>query len=340
MTIHGIGHGHGHHFHGLGRHSFGRADGDDDGKLSREELETAGQDLPGGKKRLARLEARFDKIDSDGDGALTRTEIRDGIRADMRDLLLRSQEARDTRRAERLMDKADGDDDGLLSADELDAFAENVRPGSRMAARVELLQRFFDAADGDENGGLSTREIAGFLGEVRQAYGDFVDGLRADDAFGQFLAERFGPKATTDEDGAAPDSTVTTTTTTVTTTTEPASEPDETTAPAPIPFHGKRYGFFGERGDLLLRYFDQADGDDDGGLTKDEINGFFKELKGAFRDFVSGLREQDAFGQFLDARFAAPAESDEAPEEAGDDGEITTTVTTTTTTTTTTVTTG
>ena len=344
MTIHGIG----HPFHGAGRRGFERLDGDEDGKLSREEIDSAGQDLPGGKKRLARLErleARFDRYDADGDGGLTRSEIRDGIKADMRDLLLRSQEERDMRRAERLMDKADGDADGQLTVEELEAFAENVRPGSRMAARVDMLQRFFDAADGDEDGGLSTREIAGFLGEVRTAYGDFVNGLREDDAFGTFLAERFGTSATAPAEADDADSvtTTTTTTTTVTTTTTAAgddgeaSDDGEAGAPAPMPFYGRRFGFFGERGDLLTRFFDQADGDGDGGLTKEEIRGFYGELKSAFRDFVADLREQDAFGQFLEARFAPPAESDEPAEttEESSDESTTTTVTTTTTTTTT-----
>lgn len=365
MTIHGIGHGYGQLFHGLGRFGFGALDGDEDGKLSREEVESAGQDLPAGKNRPApadKQQDRFQRYDTDGSGSLTRTEIRDGIRADMRDLLLRSQEHRDQRRAERLVNKADSNGDGLLSSDELDAFAKNVEPGSRMADRVALLQRFFDKADGDASGGLSTDEIAGFLGQVRTAYRDYVDGLRNDDAFGKFLAERFGTSASaaTTDTSASTDTSGTTETSASTATTDAtetsASEANETDAAeaaegnqnddgattAPIPFHGRRFGFFGDRSDLLLRFFDQADGNGDGGLTKDEIHGFFKELKSAFRDFVAGLREQDAFGQFLETRFADTSTAGDEPEtqtaasaDTDDESKSPTTVTTTTTTVTT-----
>ena len=322
MGIHGIGHGHGHAHFGFGRRGFDALDADDDGELTRAELDPAGQKLPAGKN---------DPAETAGDAAAatparkfaSRWDIHNQIKADMRDLLLASQEerwqARDMRRAERLMDKADEDGDGLLTADELTAFAETVEPGSRMAQRVELLNKYFDAANTDGEDGLSTDEVAGFLGEVRTAYRDYVSGLRDDDAFGQFLSERFGTaKAETDPPAAA--------TTAVTETADPTEE-----TPPAAPVYGRRFGFFGERREMLLKYFDTADADANGGLNKDEVRGFFKEIRGAFKDFVAQLKEQDAFGQFLDARFAKAE-----PAAADEDGETTTTTTTVTTTTTTT----
>ena len=76
--------------------AFDAADGDGDGKLSKEEFEQ----LPEAARSVAKRRA-FDRIDSDGDGVLTASELSPRIA---------------------MLEKADADGDGKVSGEEMRAL--------------------------------------------------------------------------------------------------------------------------------------------------------------------------------------------------------------------------
>ena len=112
---------------GLMGHVMARADTDGDGALTREEL------------RRFRAE-RFANADADGDGRVTRDEM-----------IARAQ-ARAAERAGRIFDRQDRDGDGVVGAAEFEARGE---------ARLD---RLFTRADGNGDGLITPAEMRALRG--------------------------------------------------------------------------------------------------------------------------------------------------------------------------------
>jgi Ca2+-binding EF-hand superfamily protein len=111
--------------HGQTRPSFAALDGDGDGQLTKQELS-------------AHRAARLAQLDTDGDGTITRDEL----------IAPMMQQA--TRRADRMMDRMDGNKDGQLSPDEMMAAQDGAR----------MFDRMFDRMDSNEDGTISSAEFA------------------------------------------------------------------------------------------------------------------------------------------------------------------------------------
>ncbi|MGR3321439.1 MAG: EF-hand domain-containing protein [Pseudooceanicola sp.] len=128
--------------------NFAEIDANGDGSLSADELRAYG-------------ESRFAAADADGDGILTSEEL-------IARMEERADERRATRRAEmveRMLERADDDDDGVLSIAEL-------MPTERAQGRM------FDRLDQDEDGVISEEEFARMDGHRRGPGGDRKDGWR------------------------------------------------------------------------------------------------------------------------------------------------------------------
>lgn len=112
------------------RPDFATLDQNGDGSLSREELANAGA-------------ARFAAVDTDGDGALSAEE------------LAAAGSERMAKRAERMIERLDSNDDGMLQQAEL----EEAREGRG--------DRMFDRIDRDDDGAISAEEFE----EVKERHG-------------------------------------------------------------------------------------------------------------------------------------------------------------------------
>ena len=115
--------------------TFEELDADANGSVTLTEIETA---------LTARAEAQFAERDTDGDGALSADEMMAGANAE-----------RAERMAERIarhIERADENGDGLLQQSELQAQADNRRGGN--------FDRMFDRLDADEDGVLTAEEFA------------------------------------------------------------------------------------------------------------------------------------------------------------------------------------
>lgn len=102
-----------------------------------EELDTNGDGALTQSEMIAHRAARFATMDSDGDGKLTAEELAAHRWAKMKDLL--------SKRSARMIERLDTDGDGALSAEEL----AEPRKGNKMFERV----------DADGNGTISAEEF-------------------------------------------------------------------------------------------------------------------------------------------------------------------------------------
>lgn len=137
---------------------FEEADANGDGALSLAELQAA-----------ADGSGQFGRADADGDGAITRAEMLAGMAAEA--------EAR----ADRFFQSFDGNGDGSVTEAEIAearAAREEERDSNR---RARMLERLFERADQDEDGVISAEEfeaVQARMGEHRQGRGEGRDERR------------------------------------------------------------------------------------------------------------------------------------------------------------------
>jgi Ca2+-binding EF-hand superfamily protein len=119
--------------------AFKKADGDGDGKLTRDEA-----------RSMRRVAKNFDAIDADKDGSVTLDEIRTGMmhKRKMRDGEMHGGEQMHDRGVQRFK-SADKDGSGTLTRDE--------------AKSMPRVAKNFDAIDADKDGTVSETEIHDFM---------------------------------------------------------------------------------------------------------------------------------------------------------------------------------
>lgn len=98
--------------------AFGRLDADSDGKMTVNEWKP-------------KAEKRFLRLDDDGNGTVTTAEIDSWLKQ------------RSDKRKARMLERLDGNKDGGVTRDEVDAYIDAL----------------FNGADGDKDGGLTLAEI-------------------------------------------------------------------------------------------------------------------------------------------------------------------------------------
>jgi Ca2+-binding EF-hand superfamily protein len=136
------------------------------------------------------VEDLFSSIDSDGDGSVSKTELKsfaDSLSAKMQSALLGAQESggaqgafgpppgappNEGKSAADMMSEMDTDGDGTVSADELKAFGEAHGPKSGKGA--EKAEEAFASADTDGDGKLSSEEFETFDKTMRENFASRV----------------------------------------------------------------------------------------------------------------------------------------------------------------------
>lgn len=134
------------------RPAFSELDANSDGEVSQEELVTF---------RTAKAAERFEAADINGDGALSAEEI--AARGE------REASERSTRRANKMIERLDANEDGLLQQAEITV---------RMNSNDRMTERF-TGADTDGSGGLSEAEMEEMKGD-RGGRGGKRGGKRGD----------------------------------------------------------------------------------------------------------------------------------------------------------------
>lgn len=144
--------------------------------------------------QTASLEDLFSSIDSDGDGSISKTELKsfaDGLSAQMQSTLLSAQESGgaqgafgppppppgEGKSASDMMSEMDTDGDGSVSAAELKAFGETRGPKSSDAS--SKAEEAFAAADTDGDGKLSSTEFESFDKTMRAQHAQHERGTQA-----------------------------------------------------------------------------------------------------------------------------------------------------------------
>ncbi len=137
----------------------------------------------------ASLEDLFSSIDSDGDGSVSKTELKsfaDSLSAQMQSALLGAQESGGAqgafgppppppgagKSAADMMSEMDTDGDGSVSADELKAFGEAHGPKSGKGA--QMAEEAFTSADADGDGKLSSAEFETFDKTMRENFANHM----------------------------------------------------------------------------------------------------------------------------------------------------------------------
>lgn len=145
-------------------------------------------------KSGASLEDLFSSIDSDGDGSVSKTELKsfaDSLSAQMQSTLLGAQESGgaqgafgppppppgEGKSAADMMSEMDTDGDGSVSSDELKAFGEAHGPKSSEAA--SKAEEAFASADTDGDGQLSSEEFETFDKTMRANHAEHERGMQA-----------------------------------------------------------------------------------------------------------------------------------------------------------------
>jgi Ca2+-binding EF-hand superfamily protein len=142
----------------------------------------------------ASLEDLFSSIDSDGDGSVSKTELKsfaDSLSAQMQSTLLGAQESGgaqgafgppppppgEGKSAADMMSEMDTDGDGSVSSDELKAFGEAHGPKS--SERASKAEEAFASADTDGDGKLSSTEFETFDKTMRANHAHHERGMQA-----------------------------------------------------------------------------------------------------------------------------------------------------------------
>ncbi len=146
----------------------------------------------------ASLEDLFSSIDSDGDGSVSKTELKsfaDSLSSQMQSALLGAQESdgaqgafgppppppgappSESKSAADMMSEMDTDGDGTVSAAELKAFGEAHGPKSGKGA--QMAEEAFASADTDGDGKLSSTEFENFDKTMRANHAHHERGMQA-----------------------------------------------------------------------------------------------------------------------------------------------------------------
>lgn len=140
------------------------------------------------------IEDLFSSIDSDGDGSVSKTELKsfaDSLSAQMQSALLGAQESGgaqgafgppppppgEGKSAADMMSEMDTDGDGSVSSDELKAFGE--AHGPKLSDAASKAEEAFASADTDGDGKLSTEEFETFDKTMRANHAHHERGMQA-----------------------------------------------------------------------------------------------------------------------------------------------------------------
>ncbi|GGE59798.1 EF-hand domain-containing protein [Actibacterium pelagium] len=134
------GEGAGHRGGKFGPIIFSELDSNGDGFLTQEEMD-------------ARKAAKFAEIDTNGDGQLSADEIVASHE--------RADDERRARRAGRMIEALDTNDDGLISAEEMAAHEGGKRRGGNL----------FERADADDDGQISEEEFQTAMSKMQKRFG-------------------------------------------------------------------------------------------------------------------------------------------------------------------------
>jgi Ca2+-binding EF-hand superfamily protein len=173
-------------FSAMRERMFTKADGDASGAVSLEEFQKAGQSMPGGQMRSAeKAKEAFGKIDTDGNGSLSREEMdtfSTRMSSQMQDMMLKMQQMMGGAGGgmmgggmpdpSAMFGKADGDGDGAVSRAEFD----QMRSRSPMAGMMggndgARADEMFGKIDSDGDGALSQDEVTAFSRAARGRMG-------------------------------------------------------------------------------------------------------------------------------------------------------------------------
>lgn len=171
--------------------SFENLDGNSDGALSLDEFKS------GGPKGVddSKAEALFKKVDSDGDGSVTKTES-DTFKAEaekqLQSFLFKlqsagSEETAATDQEQDIFDVLDANSDGAIAKDEFLAALSGRSGTSASDKKTDLLDTLFKAIDGDKDGSISREEDESFRARAEQSFNPSVRSslsLQASGAYG------------------------------------------------------------------------------------------------------------------------------------------------------------
>lgn len=135
---------------------FAKIDTKKQGYIDQSELQSAFASLSTGTTGSdSDAAALFGKLDGDGDGKVTKTELSDGLQA------LASQLLSQLHQSGHRPPPPPGDDQGLTK-EQLSAIAGNSNTDSRRASLMNDLVANFDAADADGDGKVTRKEAMSF----------------------------------------------------------------------------------------------------------------------------------------------------------------------------------
>jgi Ca2+-binding EF-hand superfamily protein len=178
----GIGGGRMPDFSAIREKMFSKADGNNDQKLSVDEFQSVGQNLPIGKMGSAeKTKEAFAKIDSDSDGSISKEELKtfsDQLSSQMRSVMIEMQAMMSEGAGARTKDgkpdpmamfgKADSDSSGSVSRSEFD----NAKKNDPLSKLLEMLgggseEDTFASIDSDSDGEISKSELKSFAEQMK-----------------------------------------------------------------------------------------------------------------------------------------------------------------------------
>ncbi len=176
----GIGGGQMPDFSAMREKLFQKSDSNGDQALSLQKFQETGKNMPMGKGMSAdKAKEAFARIDSDGNGSLSKDEMRsfgDKMSSQMQSAMINIQAMMGGQQGGGMMGgmpdpsamfgKADGDKDGTISRAEFDEAGKNSPMASMMGGTNA--DDIFASIDGDGDGSLSEEEMSAFGGEIKE----------------------------------------------------------------------------------------------------------------------------------------------------------------------------